>query len=412
MHFDLLIKGGTVVDPGAGLQGKLDVAVRRNRIVAVERDIPAASAANVVDAAGQYVTPGLVDLHTHAYHSATYWGIHADPVAARTGVTTWLDAGSAGGYNIMGFRQFIAQPAQCRIFALLNISSIGLTAPTWELANLNYCDVDLCCAMIDRHRDLVMGVKARIDRDTTGANGLEPLRLARQAADRCGLPLMVHIANGPPDVSDVLDMLRPGDILTHCSTGGTMRIVGPDRRILDAARRAWDRGVIMDLGHGAGSFSFEAAEALIAEGFRPHALSSDIHQMSILGPLFDLPTCLSKFMALGMSFAEVIEAATSRPAALLGMQNEVGTLRPGAYADIALFEILEGVFPFYDVSMTRRDGRALIRNTLTLVNGRVLPRQVEPPSAPWMPLNETQLELRARGHTPGALAAAGHRAPG
>ncbi len=188
-----------------------------------------------------------MDLHTHAYHSATYWGIHADPYA-RTGVTTWLDAGSAGGYNIMGFRQFIAQPAQCRIFALLNISSIGLTAPTRELANLNYCDVDLCCAMIDRHRDLVMGVKR-----ASTATPPAPMAWSRCAwrakpPIAAASPLMVHIANGPPDVNDVLDMLRPGDILTHCSTGGTMRIVGPDRRILDAARRAWDRGVIMDLG--------------------------------------------------------------------------------------------------------------------------------------------------------------------
>jgi len=403
MHFDLLIKGGTVVDPDAGYQGNLDVAVRRNRIAAVERDIPPESSANVIDATGQYVTPGLVDLHTHAYHSATYWGIHADPVAARTGVTTWLDVGSAGGYTITGFREFIARPAQCRIFALLNISSIGLTAPTWELANLNYCDVDLCCSMTDRNRDLVMGVKARIDRDTTGPNGLEPLRLARQAAERCGLPLMVHIANGPPEVSGVLDLLRAGDILTHCSTGGTMRIVAPNG-ILDAARRAYDRGVIFDIGHGAGSFSFESAEALLAAGIYPHVISSDIHQMSILGPLFDLPTCLSKFMALGLSFADVIAAATSRPAAILGMQDEIGTLRPGAYADIALFEILEGTFPFYDVLMNRRDGRALIRNTLTLVNGRVLPRQIEPPSAPWMPLNDNQRELRALGHTPEMMA--------
>ena len=254
-----------------------------------------------------------------------------------------------------------------------------------------------------------MGVKAR-------STGTPPAPMAwsrcawRASRRSLRLPLMMHIANGPPDVSDVLDMLRPGDILTHCPQAELCASSAPIAH-LDAAAALGSRRD-QRIGHGAGSFSFEAAEALIAEGFRPHALSSDIHQMSILGPLFDLPTCLSKFMALGMSFPEVIEAATSRPAALLGMQNEVGTLRPGAYADIALFEILEGVFPFYDVSMTRRDGRALIRNTLTLVNGRVLPRQVEPPSAPWMPLNETQLELRARGHTPGALAAAGHRAPG
>lgn len=405
MQFDLLIKGGEVVDPAASLSGPLDVAVRRNRIAAVERNIPAESAVRVIDAAGQYVTPGLVDLHTHVYHSVTYWGIHADPVAARTGVTTWLDVGSAGGYNLMGFREFIARPAAVRLYALLNISSIGLTAPNWELANINYCDVELCTQIADLNRDLVLGIKARIDAATTGPNGLEPLRLARTAAERCSLPLMVHISSGPPDVSGVLDLLRPGDILTHCFTGNNMRIVDSQGAILEAARRAWERGVIMDIGHGAGSFAFTSAEALMAAGYRPHVISSDIHQMSILGPLFDLPTCLSKFLALGMSFPEVIEAATAHPAAVMGMAGEVGTLKPGALADVALFEIVQGDFPFYDVRMQRRDGKQLIRNTLTIVNGRELRRVADDPSAPWMPLSEAQRDLRAWSHTPEEMAA-------
>ncbi|MFN2202029.1 MAG: amidohydrolase/deacetylase family metallohydrolase [Caldilineaceae bacterium] len=404
MTFDLLIKGGEVVDPGAGLAGKFDVAIHRDRIAAVDRNIAAESAYRVIDATGQYVTPGLIDLHTHVYHGVTFWGIHADPVAANTGVTTWLDVGSAGGYNIMGFREFIAQPAQARIYALLNISSIGLTAQTWELANLNYCDVDLCCNMIDHNRDLVLGIKVRMDRDTTGPNGLEPLRRAREAAERLSLPVMVHIANGPPEVSGVLDLLRPGDILTHCFTGGNMRIIGDSGQILDAAKQAVDRGVILDIGHGAGSFSFETAEALIGSGYRPYVISSDIHQMSILGPMYDLPTCLSKFLALGMTFADVIEAATAHPAQVLGMQNEIGTLKPGAYADIALFELVPGEFPFYDVAMNQRNGKSLIRNTLTLLGGHDMVRASYRPSAPWMPLSEQQELLRAMGHTPDEMA--------
>nr|HMN28803.1 amidohydrolase family protein [Caldilineaceae bacterium] len=193
MQFDLLIKGGEVVDPGSGYAGRLDVAIKRDRIAAVEANIPSASAFRVIDASGQYVTPGLVDLHTHVYHSATCWGVLADPVAARSGVTTWLDVGSAGAYNLMGFREFIAKPANARLYALLNISSIGLTASTWELANLNYCDVDLCCKLVDLNRDLVLGVKVRIDSATTGENGVEPLHRAQIAAERTGLPMMVHI---------------------------------------------------------------------------------------------------------------------------------------------------------------------------------------------------------------------------
>jgi dihydroorotase len=405
MHFDLLIKGGQVVDPGGGYSGQLDVALKRNRIAAVEANIPAESAFRVIDAAGQFVTPGLVDLHTHVYHGATFWGVRADPVAARSGVTTWLDVGSAGGYNFPGFREFIVKPATARIYALLNISSIGLTAHTWELANLDYCDIDLCCKLIDLNRDVILGVKARIDRNTTRGTGLAPLARARQAADRCELPLMVHIGMGPPPISEVLAYLKPNDILTHCFTGGDMRIIDDAGRLREAAKQAWDSGVIMDIGHGAGSFSFETAEALMGAGYKPDVISSDIHQMSILGPMFDLPTCLSKFMLLGMGFAEVIRAATERPAQVLGLQHEFGTLNPGSLADIALFRLETGEFTFYDVHMNGRTGQQLVRNTLTIINGRELPLSATDPQAPWIELTEAQQSLIERGHTPDRLEA-------
>jgi len=403
MHFDLLLKGGEVVDPGSGYSGRLDVAITRNRIAAVEANIPAEAARRVIDATGQYVTPGLVDLHTHVYHSVTTWGILADPVAARSGVTTWLDVGSAGAYNWLGFREFIVKPADVRIYALLNISSIGLTAPTWELANLNYCDVDLCCKLTDLHRDLVLGIKVRIDKNTTSGTGVEPLRRAREAAERCELPMMVHIGIGPPEINEVLAFLRPGDILTHCCTGHSMRLIDETGNLLETARRAWDMGVIMDIGHGAGSFSFLSAEAMLGAGHVPDVISSDIHQFSIHGPLFDLPTCMSKFLALGMTFPQVVEAATTRPAAALGLQHEIGTLKPGALADVALFRIEQGDFPLYDVHMNQRNSKQLIHNTLTLVNGRPMARLADPPPAPWIELTAAQQALLANGHTPAAL---------
>jgi dihydroorotase len=408
MYFDLLIKGGDVVDPGSGKQGRLDVAITRNRIAAVEADIPATAAARVIDATGQYVTPGLIDLHTHVYHNVTYWGIQADPVAARSGVTTWLDVGSAGAFNLMGFREWIAKPAAARLYALLNISTIGLTASTWELANLNYCDVDLCVKLANLNRDLVLGVKVRIDRNTTSGTGLEPLRRGIAAAQQLEQPVMVHIGYGPPTISEVLPFLRPGDILTHCFTGGDMRIMDNQGKLLDDAKRVWDAGVIMDVGHGGGSFSFEVGEKMIEQGYLPDVISSDIHQHSVNGPLFDLPTCLSKFMAIGMSFAEVIRAATIRPAQVMGMADEIGTLKVGALADVALFTLETGEFPLYDVHMTTRTGSQLIRNTLTLVNGRELPRVPDGPMAPWMGLSDNQRALWERGHDPASLIARAH----
>jgi len=405
MRFDLLIKGGEVVDPGGGRSGRLDVAIKRNRIAAVDPDIPAESAFRVIDAAGRHVTPGLVDLHTHVNYGLGFYGIRPDPIAARSGVTTWLDVGSSGAYNFLGFREFIIEKARARIYALLNISSIGLTARTWELANPGYTDVDICCKIIDLNRDILLGVKVRIDGLTTSGQGLAPLQRAREAADRCELPLMTHIGSGPPGIDGVIELMRPGDILTHCFTGGTMRIVEESGNLRETVKRAWDAGLVMDIGHGAGSFSFETAEALMAQGYRPDVISSDIHQMSVSGPMFDMPTCLSKFLSLGMSFSEVIHAATERPAAVMGLEKEIGTLRPGALADIALFEIIDGDFTFYDVFMNPHPGKQLVRNTLTIIDGREMAHQSDDPLMPWIELSEDQETLIAEGRTPQMMAA-------
>ncbi|MCX6019205.1 MAG: amidohydrolase/deacetylase family metallohydrolase [Chloroflexi bacterium] len=404
MFFDLLIQGGHVIDPATGRNGRFDVAIRRDRIAAVEPHIPAESAAHVINAAGQYVTPGLVDLHTHVYYGSTFWGIQPDPVAARSGVTTWLDVGSAGAYNLIGMRDHIVRPSHARIYALLNISSIGLTGPTYELANIAYSDVDVCVKLANLNRDFVLGVKVRIDNNTVGANGIEPLRRARVAADRLRLPLMVHVGIGPPAISEVLPFVRPGDILTHCFTGHSMKLIDDNGRLLESAARAWDSGVIMDIGHGAGSFSFLTAEAMLAAGRKPDVISSDIHQLSVNGPLFDMPTCLSKFMALGMSLEDVIYAATVAPAQAMGLGDEIGTLLPGAFADVALFTLAEGRFSLYDVFMNERVGKHLLRNTLTIARGRAMPHTPDGSTAPWIELSENQRTLIDRGHTPDLLA--------
>ncbi|MFN8589987.1 MAG: amidohydrolase/deacetylase family metallohydrolase [Thermomicrobiales bacterium] len=370
-RYDTLIVGGEVVDPGAGLAGNLDVAIKDGRVVEVAPHLAQRDAAAVIDASGQLVTPGLIDLHTHVYWGATYWGIEADPVAARTGVTTWLDVGSSGSYSWPAFRRFLIEPSRSRIFALLNASAIGLIAPTWEFANIDYCDIDLAQQIIDANRDLILGVKARIDSSTTRGTGIRPLELARELADRVDLPLMVHIGVGPPTIDEVAHLLRPGDILTHCFTGNDMKIVDdagvPNPTIL----ALHDQGLILDIGHGTGSFSYDTTEAMLAAGVKPDVISSDIHQMAIQGPMFDLPTTLSKFLNLGLTVAEVIERATSRPAAAM-RRPDLGTLKPGSAADIALFRIEEGEYVFRDVRMNPRRGIRRLINTLTMIDGETL----------------------------------------
>ncbi len=381
--YDVMIHGGEVIDPATHRYGRHDVDVREGRIAAILHDLPAADATRVVDAHGQYVTPGLIDLHTHCYWGATYWGIDADPVAARTGVTTWVDAGSAGAYSFPGFRRYAVEGSRTRILAFLNIATIGLIARTYELGTLDYCDVDLGAAIVEANRDVIVGVKARIDRDTTRGTGLEPLRRARQLADRVALPLMVHIGLAPPQLRDIAALLRPGDILTHCCTGHENRLVDAEGAVHPYIRRLWEQGVILDLGHGSGSFSYESAEAMLAAGIPPDVISSDIHQLSVLGPLYDLPSALSKYLTMGMPLHEVVARATVRPAAAIG-RPELGRLEVGAPADIAVFRLEEGDYTFYDVAMRARHGTARLINTAAYRAGELLPPAPEAPPAPWV----------------------------
>ncbi|MEA2595952.1 MAG: dihydroorotase [Thermomicrobiales bacterium] len=386
--YDIVISGGEVVDPGSGYSGKLDVAIADGKIAAVEAGIDPGQAERI-DATGQYVTPGLIDLHTHVYWGATYWGIEPDPVTARSGVTTWLDVGSAGAYSFPGFREYIVERSKSRVYSLLNLSAIGLIAPTWEFANLDYCDVDLAATIVEENRDVIVGIKARIDKSTTRGVGIRPLELARVLADRVDLPLMVHIGQGPPTIEEIMVHLRPGDILTHCFTGHDMRILGEDGLILPQMKELHDRGLVLDIGHGAGSFSFNTARQMLDQGIQPDVISTDIHQLAIQGPMFDMPTTLSKFLNLGMSLPDVIECATSRPAAAM-RKPEHGSLKPGSAADVALFRIEEGDFTFQDIFMDELKGTKRLINTLTMIDGETLPRVPERKLHPWAVLSDNQ----------------------
>ena len=388
-RYDLLITGGDVLDPAAGFDGKFDVAIAGGRIAAIEPSIDPARADRVIDASGQIVTPGLVDLHTHIYWGVTYWGIEADPVAARTGVTTWLDVGSAGAYTFPGFRRYIAEPNRVRTYCLLNLSSIGLVAPSWEFQNPNHWDVDLAEKIVNDNRDIILGIKARIDPNTTRGVGIAPLERARELADRVKLPLMIHFGDGSPTLDEILPFTRPGDILTHCFRGGDNAVAKAGEPVHPDIKRLHEAGLILDIGHGTGSFSYATTEAALADGFMPDVISSDIHQLAVQGPMFDLPVTLSKFLNLGMSLPDVIERATGRAAAAMN-RPDLGTIKPGSVADVALFRIEEGDYTFYDIQMASRKGTKLLVNTLTLLDGEELPRLPEKERMIWANLPPQQ----------------------
>lgn len=388
-QYDLVISGGHVIDPANGVSRITNVAISDGAVAGVADDIEPSHGRRQIDASGQYVTPGLVDLHTHIYWGVTYWGIHADPVAARTGVTTWLDVGSSGGYTFPGFREYIVENTRSRVYALLNLSSIGLVAPTWELANPDYLDVDLAAGIVERNRDIILGIKARIDCRTTRGTGILPMQKARELADRVGLPLMTHIGVAPPTLAEVGEYLRPGDILTHCFTGQDMRIIGDDGKVDPHIKELKDQGMVLDVGHGTGSFSYEVAEAMLDQGIPPDVISSDIHQMAVQGPMFDLPTTLSKFINLGMPLDDVIAAATVNAAKAVRLEH-AGRIGVGDPADVAIFRLEDGDFEFHDIAMEERKGSKLLVNTQTLLGGEELPRQPERELHFWATIPEVQ----------------------
>ena len=373
--YDLLIKGGEVIDPSQNLSARRDIAITGGKIAALEEEISPHLADRVVDAGGKKVTPGLIDLHAHLGWPIHEQGVPIDPTCAQAGVTTAVDAGSSGAFTFAWYRREIER-AEARLIPFLNICAIGCIAvhtPFYIASAIEYADVEEAVRAVEGNRDLIGGIKA-----FTGANmlqhSIENLKRAREAADRADLPLMVHISAAPPPVSEVVPYLREGDILTHCFTFHTQRILAPSGQLWPEVEEAWERGIILDIGHGAGSFNFWIAEAMLAQGLKPDCISTDLHSGSYPHPVYDLPTTLSKFLCLGMSLEEVIEAATMRPAQALRREGELGTLRVGAEGDVALFELEEGEFEFYDAQGNRRVGTERLVNTLTVRGGKVMAR--------------------------------------
>src|SRR5690349_16024670 len=279
---ELVLRGGRVIDPSQKLDGIADVVFADGKVKAVGRDAAHGRDAEIRDAKGLIVTPGLIDLHTHVYWGGTSVGVDATALARRSGTTTFVDAGTAGPANFAGFRAHVIEPSPVRIVAFLNVSFPGIYAfsksvMVGETSNLMLLDLHGCVRVAREHRDLVVGVKVRVGRGAGGTSGIAPLDMALECAEELGLPLMAHIDHPPPTRKEVLARLRPGDILTHCYRNFPNSLLAPDGRVREEALEARARGVWFDIGHGAGSFGFKACRGLIDAGFLPDAISSDVH---------------------------------------------------------------------------------------------------------------------------------------
>jgi dihydroorotase len=390
--FDLVIKGGDVLDPSQSLRGKRDIGIRYGVIEAVEGDIPAARALRVLEAGGKLVTPGLVDLHSHVYPYGSAIGIPADELVAHQCTTTCVSAGDAGANNLAGFRRFIVAQTRTRLYAFVHVANMGLAPfPVAELYNIDFAQVDVAAKAVAENADMVLGVKVRMSENVIAKNGIEPLKRAVAACAMAGTgaKVMCHIG-GVETValmSQILDTLRPGDILTHAysgapNIGGAFTNIIQDGRLLPAALAAKQRGVIFDVGHGGGSFDYTVAEPAIAQGATPDTISSDIHVFSGNTPGMPyLPWVMSKFMGLGFSLEQVVAMATVNPAKVINRLPKLGTLQVGAPGDVAIMELVEGPVSFVDTRNNKRDGRAYIKPVQTVSAGVPFGRPYNSPFA-------------------------------
>ncbi len=370
-NFDLILRGGHVIDPSQNIDAVMDVGFAGGKAAGVAKTLKGGARTEVRDVSGHIVTPGLIDLHTHVYWGGTSLSIDADEFCRTSGVTTSIDTGSAGPGNFAGFRRHVIERGEARILAYLHVSFAGIfgfskTIMVGESKNIDLMAPREAAEVADANRDLIVGIKVRVGRGSSGDQGIAPLNMALQVAEEVGMPVMAHIDHPPPSYEEVLDMLRPGDVLTHafrpfpnapCTAQGTVK---------PAVLAARKRGVMFDIGHGAGSFSFKTARAMLANGFYPDTISSDVHILCIDGPAFDQVTTMSKFLCMGMPLQEVIKESTVN-AAMAVRRPELGTLKAGSAGDATILSVKDGKFDYVDVL-----GEHLIGDKRIVAEGVVL----------------------------------------
>lgn len=375
MRYDRVIIGGRVIDPAAGVDERVDIGIIGEKIADVKPDIDRADAGDVIHADGLIVTPGLIDFHAHAMMlGGIGLGSDLDAVCNSTGVTTFVDGGSTGAATFPVFKEFLIDRADTRLRAFLHISSTGIAdLDVGESTYLDLHDPERAAETAKNHPDLIVGIKARVQKEVVGKNGLEPLRLAKKAASLAGsIPVMVHVTNPPSPLTEILDMLEAGDVVSHFLHGKEWGILDANHRLIDSVLEARQRGIIFDVGHGRNHVDFNVARTAIDAGFLPDTISTDLTRGGMLGVVKDFPHTLSKFLNLGMTLSPVIACATANPARLLGMEGKIGTVQKGAFADIAVFDLKSGTFDFIDAEGNTLKGDTCLLPCHTIRRGKTV----------------------------------------
>jgi dihydroorotase len=353
MSYDLILRGGRVVDPSQKLDGATDIAFSGGKVVRIGAGLRADAETDVRDVSGRIVTPGLIDLHTHVYWGGTSLGIDAEDFCRRSGVTTAVDTGSAGPGNFAGFRKHVIERSAVRILAYLHVSFAGIYAYSRRVMVGESEELRLMAPLdavevANANRDLIVGIKVRVGARASGRSGTVPLDIALEVAGEVGVPVMAHIDEPPPSYEEVIARLRPGDVLTHAFRPFPNSPVTTQGKVKRAVIEARERGVLFDIGHGKGSFAFKTARAMLANGFLPDTISSDVHALCINGPAFDQVTTMSKFLCLGVPFPDVVAASTVNAAFAL-KRPELGSLKPGSVGDATILSVNDGRFDYVDV---------------------------------------------------------------
>ena len=383
---DLLLKGGEVIDPSQDIRAKLDVAVTDGVISAVAPDLDPSGAVRVINVDGNIVIPGMIDLHTHVYEGVNQNGINPDLAGIRSGVTTVLDAGSAGCYTFGGFPNYVVPNAKTNIFCMLHISRVGLAYQP-DTSRREDIDLEETVSVIKANRPLIQGVKIRAVGPGVPSMGVEMVRLAKQAATEGGVRLMVHIgdrsiAGGdgtePTITRQLLPLLDKGDIITHLFSGNPGRIIDSDGKVIREIIEAQNRGVFLDTAHGRQNFSFDVAKAALDQGVQPRSISTDMTPPGRMNTVHSMTEMLARFMALGFSLEDVIRMTTANPAQALGMEDTLGSLAVGRPADISVLKEETGDWLFHDTEGNTLHGDKALVPVVTVKDG-------EPYSPDWGP---------------------------